>query len=509
MRSPRRAAATSSPRSLRHRHAGFAGAAALAPRAAAIPDVDHPRGRQEALVSDADAGAASQPAVASSRDHDLLVAAYRVFADPARLREPDRHRGLVRPRRALGCARRVSDASPRTPRSAFDAAGDALLLTNEAGAVVLRRWSRPPARLVRDRDVGGAARLPRPAGRRRRAPRARRRPRDVARLLGPHDRPRCLRPPGRAVPALGRPRRDLGRARSRSRRRGARRPYGPYVGGVAVAGRRGEFSVAWVDTSRRSRLRSRLGVGRARSSPAPVRVARFARFPSASRATASATSPCSRSRPAGRALPRLRRRCRRPGGLQLVRSVRHALAGRRSTSARSASGADQFQPSVARGGPRRPRLASSTAAWTRPARSPTSGSRPRTTAAPRGARSGSRTTPGPGDRRAALADRRSARRSPGAGRRPLRGRRARRRPASRELVVARPRLRPRPGGTPPRSCSPGPFATGGAISVRGVSTGSDPGTRRPDHGAARLVLPRRRRRWRTPSTTRSRTSCGR
>ena len=30
-------------------------------------------------------------------------------------------------------------------------------------------------------------------------------------------------------------------------------PYGPYVGGVAVAGRRGAFTVAWVDTLGRAR----------------------------------------------------------------------------------------------------------------------------------------------------------------------------------------------------------------------------------------------------------------
>ena len=61
---------------------GFAGRASLAARPAAIPDVDHPRGRQEELVSDPRDGAASQPAVAiSPRDRDLLVAAYRVFAD--------------------------------------------------------------------------------------------------------------------------------------------------------------------------------------------------------------------------------------------------------------------------------------------------------------------------------------------------------------------------------------------------------------------------------------------
>src|SRR3954468_20546175 len=63
---------------------GYAGTATLTPSPTAPPDVDHPRGRKAALVSAPLAGAASQPvAAASPRDHHLLVAAYRVFGDPA------------------------------------------------------------------------------------------------------------------------------------------------------------------------------------------------------------------------------------------------------------------------------------------------------------------------------------------------------------------------------------------------------------------------------------------
>ena len=63
----------------RVRRSGDAPISPLAP-----PPVDGPRGREETLVSDHRAGAASQPVVAvSPRDRDVLVAAYRVFSDPA------------------------------------------------------------------------------------------------------------------------------------------------------------------------------------------------------------------------------------------------------------------------------------------------------------------------------------------------------------------------------------------------------------------------------------------
>ena len=57
-------------------------------------------------------------------------------------------------------------------------------------------------------------------------------------------------------------------------------PYGPYVGGVAVAGRRGELSVAWVDTLSGTLDGSGLdSAWVARGSAAPVRVARFRPLP--------------------------------------------------------------------------------------------------------------------------------------------------------------------------------------------------------------------------------------
>ena len=127
--------------------------ASLAARPAAIPDVDHPRGRQEELVSDPRDGAASQPAVAiSPRDRDLLVAAYRVFEDETYVSQIATAVSFDRGRHweTLGA---VSGASAANPAVGFDADGDALLISNELpGSVVLRRWTRPERRdLRRDR----------------------------------------------------------------------------------------------------------------------------------------------------------------------------------------------------------------------------------------------------------------------------------------------------------------------------------------------------------------------
>ncbi len=78
--------------------------------------------------------------------------------------------------------------------------------------------------------------------------------------------------------------------------------------------------------------------------------------------------------------------------IQLTHSDDGARWSTPITIGADASGADQFQPSLAAAGRTTSTSASSTAASVR--RSSTSGSRPRTIAALRGARSGSRTTPG-------------------------------------------------------------------------------------------------------------------
>ncbi|WP_028066219.1 hypothetical protein [Solirubrobacter soli] len=257
---------------------GFTGRATLAPRAAAIPDVDRPRGRQESVVSDADGGAASQPAV-DVQDR-VAVAAYRVFPDPeayasgiATAVSFDRGERWLR----LGTVA----PSGANPSVAFSG-DDVLLATNEAGAVVLRRWSRPgffdvlrdrtwespvalsapPANSVDDRPVLAATR------------------REV---LACWVRTTDLGSFGRQS-VLCRRSHDRGRtwddaaAVSNATTPGV--PYGPYVGGVAVAGRHGEFSVAWVDTLAGTLNGSGLDEAWvARGSAAPVRVARFAPLP--------------------------------------------------------------------------------------------------------------------------------------------------------------------------------------------------------------------------------------
>ena len=233
-------------------------------------------------MSDPRDGAASQPAVAiSPRDRDLLVAAYRVFAG-RRLRQPDRHRRVVRPRAQLGGARRRlgrvrGQPGGRLRRRRRRAAGHEraaglggpapLDAAGEARPAARPHWEAPSA-LAERRD--------------RRAPGARARRRGAAGLLDAHDRPRRLRAPGRALPALAGRRPDVGGRRpSPRRRRSPNVPYGPYVGGVAVTGRRGGFDVAWVDTSDPSGLDS-AWVARTTDGAAwsePVRAARFRSLP--------------------------------------------------------------------------------------------------------------------------------------------------------------------------------------------------------------------------------------
>jgi hypothetical protein len=258
--------------------AGFAGSATLTPRAAAIPDVDRPRGRQESVVSDLGDGAASQPAVAL-RD-GVAVAAYRVFPDPAV------YAGGIATAVSFdrgGRWLRLGSVTSAGANPALAFAGDeALLVTNEAGAVVLRRWSRPglldvlreraweasvalsapPANAVDDRPVIAATRRE---------------------ALVCWVRTTDLGAFGRQV-VLCRRSHDRGRtwddAATVSPAAVPGVPYGPYVGGVAVAGRRGELSVAWIDTLAGTLNGSGLDEAWVvRGSGAPVRVARFAPLP--------------------------------------------------------------------------------------------------------------------------------------------------------------------------------------------------------------------------------------
>jgi hypothetical protein len=343
---------------------GFAGTAALLPRATAVPDVDRPRGIREALVSDVGGGAASQPAVAvSPRDRDLLVAAYRAFADPdayssqiATAVSFDRGRSW----QALGA---VSAASGANPALAFDAGGDALLVTNEGSAsLVARRWSRPSARDVRrDRTweppvtlstppAGAVDERPVLASARhglmvcwvrttdlgaygRQAVLCRRSP-DARATWEPASQPSPV-----TVPGL---------------------PYGPYVGGVAVAARRDAFTVAWVDTLGGTLSGSGLdSAWVARSSDgavwrAPVRAASFRALPEHF------------ARDRFRNVPLLTLAATRRelylafaaevAGQADVQLVRSDDAGARwsepATVGADASAADQFQPSLAVSGHR-------------------------------------------------------------------------------------------------------------------------------------------------------------
>ena len=105
----------------------------------AVPDVDNPRGHQEALVSDPRAGAASQPVVA--RDGDRLVAAYRVFANPnayvSRIATAVSFDG-GEDWWPLGDV-----AEGANPALAFTDRGDAVLVSNEGAGLTVRRWQRP------------------------------------------------------------------------------------------------------------------------------------------------------------------------------------------------------------------------------------------------------------------------------------------------------------------------------------------------------------------------------
>ena len=262
------------------------------------------------------------------------------------------------------------------------------------------------------------------------------------------DRSRRVRPPGGAVPALA-PTRGAtwddahaalpggGRRASRTARTSA---------ASRLAARRGAFSVAWVDTLAGTLDGSGLDsawVARSdgphgRAGPRPRGSGRCReRFAGDSFRNVGLLSLAAGRE---RALSGVRRGGRRSG-----RRPARALGRRRRWSEprdrRATEPRDQFQPSVVVAG-RASTSASSIAGWIPRARSPTSGSRLAGRRARRGRSNGSRTTPGTRRRRAALADRRPARRPPGAGRGPLRLRRARRRPAS-ARTRARDRKLPR------------------------------------------------------------------
>ena len=335
--------------------------------------------------------------------------------------------------------------------------------------------------------------------------------RDAAGVLDAHDRPRRLRPPGRAVPPLGGRRRDLGRGQpALAGDASPPCPYGPYVGGVAVAGRRGASPSPGSTPRTRSGLDSAWAAHAATASAwsAPVRAARFRSLPERFAGDSFRNVHAALARRA-RARTYLAYAADVGGqaDVQLVRSDDGARGARRSRSlVTRRRGSVPAEPRRRR--PTTSTSASSTAASAR--RSSTSGSRPRTITAPRGARSGSRTTPG---------TRRSARRA----RRPATCWATTRRwspTAARRSRWPPTRTWPTTGGATPsstaarrapttRSCSPGPCATGGVISLRGMSTRERIQELADQIVALRDSYYRGSPTWPTRSTTRSRTSCGR
>ena len=505
-----------------HSPGGVDGTATLAERGATPPDADRPRGRQDALVSDPRAGAASQPVVAvSPRDRDVLVAAYRVFADPAayvsRIATAvsfDRGRHWV----PLGA---VSTATAANPALAFNADGDALLVANEqtdSWGLTLRRWGRPSMQDVLRRrtweapvglsvpPTGAVDERPVLAADRHDAVMA-----CWARTvdLGAYGRQAVLcRASGDGGATWAAPTQP-------SQQSAPNVPYGPYVGGVALARRRGVFTVAWVDTLSGVLDASGLDsawVARSDDGPAwraPVRAARFRPLPD--RFAGDTFRNVTLLSLGGRRERLYLAFAADAAGQADVRLVRSDDAGAHwgepvtvGTGVR-----DQFQPSVAVN-PRRPRprqLPRPPAGPERALRRRVAGKLARR-GRDAGRSDGSRTTRGipPSARLARPPATSSAtiRRSPRPAARSSRSPPTR---TWRSAAIANCREPNCPSCSRGR-CALSPLLTGGARSVRGVKE-------RIDELAKRLTelrdgVLRRAIRWsRTRSSTRSRTSCGR
>jgi hypothetical protein len=223
--------------------AGYHGLAGIAARAAAPLDVDHPRGLQEELVSSPSAGAASQPSVARSpRDRDLLVAAYRVFGDPAVYESQIATSVSFDGGRDWWPLGAVATGTGANPSVAFDSRGDAHLAFNSepASEVSLRAWRSPSwLDVLRHATWGTATAFPAPAG-----------AADERPVLAA-DRAGALlacwiRNAGGQTVMCAAPGHDPVAISPASRL-----PFGPYVTGVALTADRrtpGAFTTAWVDT---------------------------------------------------------------------------------------------------------------------------------------------------------------------------------------------------------------------------------------------------------------------
>jgi hypothetical protein len=362
--------------------AGYRGAATLSPRAAVPPDVDDPRGLQASLVSDVRAGGAVEPVVAQDpRDHDLLVAAYRLFPDAGAYASRiatavsfDRGRRWL----ALGA---VSGDTAANPAVAFDRLGHAYLVSNEQPAaggwrLTVRRWSRPsPIDVVRRATWEAPSVLDTPpadssderpvlaAARSRQAP---------AGLMACWVRDRDLGAFGRQA-ILCRHSPDGARTWDATSQLSPESapglPFGPYVTGVALAAEHGGgFSAAWIDTLAATRDGSGLDplqvartVDDGATWSAPIQAARAHPLPHTFAGDSFRNVPLLSlaAGPSGRLY--LAYAAEQPvahgSGLQAdVRLVRSddagASWGQPVTVNQDASDADQFQPSLAvtRGG---------------------------------------------------------------------------------------------------------------------------------------------------------------
>ena len=188
------------------------------------------------------------------RDRDVIVAAYRVFPDPAAyVSQIATAVSFDRGERWLPLGA-VSSAPSANPALAFTDDGDALLITNEQSAtwgLTVRRWSRPSRNdVARRRTWEAPAELATPP-----ADSTDERPvlaagRDGA-VMACWARTTDLGAFGRQA-VLCRHSADAGTTWADPSRPSPGQftgvPYGPYVGGVALERHRGAFTVAWVDT---------------------------------------------------------------------------------------------------------------------------------------------------------------------------------------------------------------------------------------------------------------------